>query len=77
MADSFKPLCAGDNRFISFNLSKVNEAKEICKDCGLQKGCLLQAIKENHPYIAAGTTGFDRLVRRWKRIENEEENNFR
>lgn len=72
-----KALCNGDSRFLSFEIEDVQDCKDLCNACELKTRCLVNISFEDHPFIAGGTTGYDRLLRRWQRVEHEKENNFR
>lgn len=70
-------LCKFDNKiFLSFNQDEVEEAKQICKDCPVQKECILAAADVDSHFVSAGTSKFDRLMMQWKRVSSLDESNF-
>jgi hypothetical protein len=61
--------CKFDKKFLSFHIDDVREAKEICRTCTVQRECMMFAEEVDATFIAAGTSRYDRLVKRWKRVE--------
>lgn len=60
--------------FMSFIEEEQEEAKKICKDCPVKLPCLAEFDDIN--CITSGMTYFERLVKKWKRVDNEFESNF-
>ena len=60
--------------FVSYDEDKIEEAKQICKTCTVQRECL--SFFHESSVVTAGTSRYDRLELLWKRAKNERDNNW-
>ena len=61
--------------FISSRYEDIELAKEICETCPVIESCMLHFHDASG--VIAGTSDYDRLETRWKRIENVRHSNWR
>ena len=64
-----------DPLFISSRYEDIELAKEICETCPVMDSCMLHFHDASG--VIAGTSDYDRLVTRWKRVENVRNSNWR
>jgi len=73
-------VCANDKNhsyWISYNLEKIEYAIDGCKKCTVVKECILYNSElEEVIGVVAGTTEFDRLVSKWKKVEDINDSNW-
>ena len=60
--------------FTSFDLEKIDQAKDICNSCPVKKECII--FQGDTTYIAGGFTKYERLKLTWKRITSLEDKNW-
>lgn len=60
--------------FVSFDKQLNNKAKAVCATCPVKKPCLVDGF--DTPYVRAGLTKYERMMKLWHRIEDVEESNF-
>lgn len=60
--------------FTSFDPAVNAKAKAMCKTCPVQKPCLIDGF--DTPWIVAGMTRYERLMKVWHRIDDEADSNF-
>jgi hypothetical protein len=68
--------CVDENPrlFMSYDRDDIAKAKSICKDCEVKIPCV--STYGDVDCVAGGMTLYDRLVKSWNRIEDENEFNF-
>lgn len=60
--------------FIGFDKIENNMAKAVCATCPVKKPCLIDGF--DTPFIRAGLTKYERLLKLWHRVDSMEESNF-
>lgn len=60
--------------FITFDKADNNRAKAVCLNCPVKRECLIDGF--DTPFIRAGMSKYDRLLKIWHRIDSVEESNF-
>ena len=75
-----KAVCATDinhSYWLSYNLDKISYAIDGCNKCTVKRECLLYNMELDNPMgVIAGTTEFDRLLLKWKKADDLNDNNW-
>jgi len=74
-----KSICKNDefpNRWTSFKIQDIEYAKSRCKQCTVQKECLLMFQEQNIAGVIAGLSEYERLLLQWKEAKNINEFNW-
>lgn len=70
---SASALCKSDSRFVSYDITDISEAKEVCSRCSVRVDCIKATSDNNSYFMAAGTTRLDRLILSRREVESVDE----
>lgn len=78
-----KAICASDRnpeKWLSYETSDLEYARDGCKICQVKRECLLTAIESDDDVsfvgMTAGVSEYEYLLHIWKEVENENESNW-
>lgn len=60
--------------FVSFEKELNDKGRAVCATCPVKRPCLIDGF--DSPYIRAGLSKYERLVKIWHRIDSTEDSNF-
>ena len=70
-------VCGLDTKILTNVPEEIDAVKRMCKSCPVQAECIKWTEELDGSWISAGTTKYERLMLQWKRVEKENESNFR